>query len=60
MNQAQRDAENEMAQDHTSCRIEDDALGDVQVPAEHLWGAQTSDRALIFRSAWTASVGGVR
>src|SRR5271163_4340498 len=22
-------------------RIEEDALGDVQVPAEHLWGAQT-------------------
>ena len=22
-------------------RIEDDALGDVQVPVEHLWGAQT-------------------
>ena len=24
-----------------SFRIEEDALGDVQVPAEHLWGAQT-------------------
>jgi len=22
-------------------RIEEDAFGDVQVPAEHLWGAQT-------------------
>jgi fumarate hydratase class II len=22
-------------------RLEEDALGDVQVPAEHLWGAQT-------------------
>src|SRR5579864_5518212 len=25
----------------TEFRIEEDALGDVQVPAEHLWGAQT-------------------
>ena len=24
-----------------SFRIEEDALGDVQVPSEHLWGAQT-------------------
>jgi len=22
-------------------RVEEDALGDVQVPADHLWGAQT-------------------
>jgi fumarate hydratase class II len=22
-------------------RIEEDALGDVEVPADHLWGAQT-------------------
>ena len=27
-------------------RIEEDALGDIQVPAEHLWGAQTQ-RSLI-------------
>src|SRR5271155_4650211 len=25
----------------TKFRIEDDSLGDVQVPADHLWGAQT-------------------
>jgi fumarate hydratase class II len=25
----------------TPYRVEEDALGDVQVPVEHLWGAQT-------------------
>ncbi|HVB34002.1 MAG TPA: class II fumarate hydratase [Patescibacteria group bacterium] len=29
-------------------RIEEDALGDVQVPAEHLWGAQTERSRLNF------------
>jgi fumarate hydratase class II len=29
-------------------RIEEDALGDVQVPAEHLWGAQTQRSHLNF------------
>ncbi|HEY6434717.1 MAG TPA: lyase family protein, partial [Acetobacteraceae bacterium] len=29
-------------------RVEEDALGDVQVPAEHLWGAQTQRSHLNF------------
>jgi fumarate hydratase class II len=29
-------------------RVEQDALGDVQVPAEHLWGAQTQRSHLNF------------
>ena len=29
-------------------RVEEDALGDVQVPAEHLWGAQTQRSCLNF------------
>src|SRR5689334_2555001 len=32
----------------TEFRIEEDALGDVQVPAEHLWGAQTQRSHLNF------------
>src|ERR1700758_2890691 len=32
----------------TEFRIEDDALGDVPVPAEHLWGAQTQRSHLNF------------
>jgi fumarate hydratase, class II len=31
-----------------SYRVEEDALGDVQVPAEHLWGAQTQRSHLNF------------
>jgi fumarate hydratase class II len=31
-----------------SCRVEEDALGDVQVPAERLWGAQTQRSHLNF------------
>ncbi len=41
MNQSQSGPESETAQDHTLYRIEEDALGDVRVPAEHLWGVQT-------------------
>src|ERR1700734_1933900 len=32
----------------TEFRVEEDALGDVQVPAEHLWGAQTQRSHLNF------------
>ena len=32
----------------TEFRIEQDALGDVHVPAEHLWGAQTQRSHLNF------------
>ncbi len=33
---------------HMPYRVEEDALGDVQVPAEHLWGAQTQRSHLNF------------
>ncbi len=33
---------------HASMRIEEDALGNVEVPAEHLWGAQTQRSHLNF------------
>jgi fumarate hydratase class II len=32
----------------TDCRVEEDALGTVQVPADHLWGAQTQRSHLNF------------
>jgi fumarate hydratase, class II len=41
MNQSRFGPESETAQDHSLYRIEEDALGDVRVRAEHLWGAQT-------------------
>jgi hypothetical protein len=49
--------ENEMAQDNTPQRIEDDAPGATRVPAAHPWVRRPSDRALTFRSVWTASAG---
>jgi fumarate hydratase class II len=41
MNQSQLGPESETTEDHSLYRIEEDALGDVRVPAQHLWGAQT-------------------
>ena len=41
MIQSHASSESAVAQGDTSYRIEEDALGDVRVPAEHLWGAQT-------------------
>src|SRR5882762_10661841 len=40
----------EMASSETTnpLRIEEDALGEVQVPAEHLWGAQTQRSRMNF------------
>ena len=32
----------------TTFRVEEDALGNVEVPAEHLWGAQTQRSHLNF------------
>src|ERR1700722_18566085 len=31
-----------------TCRVEEDALGQVEVPADHLWGAQTQRSHLNF------------
>src|SRR6201996_40100 len=39
---------NNSSNDGRKFRIEEDALGDVQVPAEHLWGAQTQRSHLNF------------
>src|SRR3977135_2688127 len=41
MNQSQISSDGVTAQSHAHYRMEEDALGDVRVPAEHLWGAQT-------------------
>jgi fumarate hydratase class II len=41
MNQSQTSSKGMIAQGHARYRMEEDALGDVRVPAEHLWGAQT-------------------
>ena len=42
-------------------RTEEDALGDVEVPAEHLWGAQTeSARIATFPSASSITAGAGR
>src|SRR6202162_3261712 len=41
MNQSQLSSDSMIAQSDPAYRMEEDALGDVRVPAEHLWGAQT-------------------
>ena len=41
-------------------RIEEDALGDVEVPAEHLWVRATSARISIFPSESSVSAGAAR
>jgi fumarate hydratase class II len=41
-------------------RVEEDALGKVEVPLGHLWGAQTERSRHNFQSVWSAIVGAVR
>src|SRR6202165_1252904 len=41
MNQSQISSDSVTAQSDAAYRMEEDALGHVRVPAEHLWGAQT-------------------
>jgi fumarate hydratase class II len=41
MNEINVGSESASARDSGSYRVEEDALGDVKVPAQHLWGAQT-------------------
>jgi fumarate hydratase class II len=41
MNQSQISSDSVIGQNDAAYRMEEDALGDVRVPAEHLWGAQT-------------------
>ena len=38
-----------MSEKSTATRIEKDSLGDVAVPADHLWGAQTERSRQNFR-----------
>src|ERR1700693_2881403 len=61
MNQSQLSSDSMIAQSDPAYRMEEDALGDVRVPAEHLWGAQTQRSHMNFpigveRFRWGRSV----